>query len=488
MMYDWCPPFRQPGPQAEPPTRLHLLYHVFPNARTDVWRRNIAQLRRRLHLFDGHRLVGVIVGAENLDPVHDVGEALGWEADIIPIAHDERTPSEVQSLRELLPRLRSESPQEAIFFAHTKGAGYCPPWPADRDPIAVMWWRNAMYHWLLDRWDLVLETLRRWPCCGIFKTVHKQVDNRHTWPTGFEWGQWHYSGTFWWVRSYRLFGDPRWPFIPYDRFGAEAYLGGIFCQEEAPTLYQPYPPEGPIPVTAYSRAFHTLRISDEETRSYSVVITCKGRLEHLRHALRCWLAQSRRPDEIIVVDYGCPQNTAEHVRREFPGVRPIRIETDAWHLNHARNIGGCAARGTHLVFADADFLPGPDWLARVDAEFSAGADVVLHSWQDVVEGQTVARECGQAAIASEWYHRLRGYDEAFIGYGYDDIDLYERARRAGADIHRVWSAVRIGHGDEIRARDGEGGMEATLARNRRIMDTPNRVVNPGGYGRLQPCN
>ena len=49
----------------------------------------------------------------------------------------------------------------------------------------------------------------------------------------------------------------------------------------------------------------------------SAIVTCKGRLEHLKQTLPLLMAM---PDsEVIVVDYDCPDRSGDWVRAEHPG-------------------------------------------------------------------------------------------------------------------------------------------------------------------------
>jgi len=59
---------------------------------------------------------------------------------------------------------------------------------------------------------------------------------------------------------------------------------------------------------------------------FAFVTTCKGRLHHLQQTLPLIAAQA--PDEIVVVDYGCPQNSGDWVEAHFPGVKVVRTTDD----------------------------------------------------------------------------------------------------------------------------------------------------------------
>ena len=50
--------------------------------------------------------------------------------------------------------------------------------------------------------------------------------------------------------------------------------------------------------------------------TFSIVTTCKGRLEHLQRSLPSFAAQSGA--EVVVVDYDCPDGTGIGLQRTFP--------------------------------------------------------------------------------------------------------------------------------------------------------------------------
>lgn len=88
-----------------------------------------------------------------------------------------------------------------------------------------------------------------------------------------------------------------------------------------------------------------------EVNLVSVVIPCYDHAQFLAQAIESVLAQSYSNFEIIVVDDGSTDNTAEVVRR-YPLVRYVYQENAG--LSSARNTGLRRSRGKFLVFLDAD--------------------------------------------------------------------------------------------------------------------------------------
>src|SRR5260221_12164046 len=98
----------------------------------------------------------------------------------------------------------------------------------------------------------------------------------------------------------------------------------------------------------------------------SVDIPSHTAASYLLRALTVLLNQTRPPDEILIIDDGSTDNTAEGASR-FP-VKVIR---------HPKNKGLASARNTafanasfELVAAiDADVFPAPDWLDHLVSQF-----------------------------------------------------------------------------------------------------------------------
>jgi glycosyltransferase involved in cell wall biosynthesis len=156
----------------------------------------------------------------------------------------------------------------------------------------------------------------------------------------------------------------------------------------------------------------------------SIITTCKGRLHHLRRSLPRFLAQPEA--EAIVVDYDCPDRTAEVVAREFPAARVVAVtDRPNFAISEARNLGAAAAAAEWLAFIDADIVIAPDFHARLAPRLQPGA-----FYRFPPRGRASSL-WGSCVMRRDDFLAVGRYDEAMQGYGGDDQDMYFRLALAG---------------------------------------------------------
>lgn len=96
----------------------------------------------------------------------------------------------------------------------------------------------------------------------------------------------------------------------------------------------------------------------------SLIIGTYNRGSKISDTLTSVLAQNRQADEIIVVDDGSTDDTAEFVKNDFPTVRVVTKINGG--TSSARNFGAANAKGDWLVFLDHDDLLFPNALSELE--------------------------------------------------------------------------------------------------------------------------
>jgi glycosyltransferase involved in cell wall biosynthesis len=100
--------------------------------------------------------------------------------------------------------------------------------------------------------------------------------------------------------------------------------------------------------------------------SISVVIPALNDASMLRVCLAALATQRRAADEVIVVDNGSTDDTADVARAAGARVvtEPVR------GIYPATSAGYDAATGDVIARLDADSIPGPDWLERIERDLA----------------------------------------------------------------------------------------------------------------------
>jgi len=203
----------------------------------------------------------------------------------------------------------------------------------------------------------------------------------------------------------------------------------------------------------------------------SVVIATRDRKSDLRRAIASCLQQTATP-EILVLDDGSTDGTAEMVRREFPSVRLYRDEVSR-SVVVQRNRGARLAAGEIVVSIDDDAeFPSPRTIAQTLNEFGNPAvGAIAIPFINVTQGPEVLQQAprpdgkfltanfwGTAyAVRRELFLELGGYREA-LGQEMEEEDFCIRMLDAGyftvlgnADpIHHFFSPARDNRWRNIR--------------------------------------
>ena len=168
----------------------------------------------------------------------------------------------------------------------------------------------------------------------------------------------------------------------------------------------------------------------------SCCTVCMGRLHHIKETLpRNLKSHLNWHGEFVLLDYNSQDGLREWVETnledEIMSGRLTYYRTEDpqnFHMAHAKNVAHRVAKNEVVCNLDADNY--------VDAEFSQYlTDLFKKHPNSITRGFGEHGFFGRVAVLKEHFERLRGYDEDFEGWGYDDEDLVLRGQAMGLSIH-----------------------------------------------------
>lgn len=165
-------------------------------------------------------------------------------------------------------------------------------------------------------------------------------------------------------------------------------------------------------------------------RTVSAITYSKARLRHAAKSIPHLLSVLGPSDEIVLVDYNCPQGTGDWCKTlGDPRLKVVRVpQATWWWMNHARNCGGIHAGGDILLFMDIEGMPTSRNLAEIRA---------MHHGTYLRVGEGRDRN-GTAAVWKHAFWEAGGYEEAIACYGHDEDTLYLAMQQRG--IRETWLA------------------------------------------------
>jgi glycosyltransferase involved in cell wall biosynthesis len=187
----------------------------------------------------------------------------------------------------------------------------------------------------------------------------------------------------------------------------------------------------------------------------SLVATVKDAAPHLRAFLSSVEAQTRMPDEVVIVDGGSTDGTAE-ILRDADGI--TLIEEPGSNIARGRNVAIRAAAHDVVAVSDADCVLAPDWVERVVAPVERGADVSMGVYRalsgsffeacaaaisirdpEELDPSTYLPSARSVAFRREAFERGGGYPE-WLDIG-EDMYLNHRWRGLGLRMELAGDAV-----------------------------------------------
>jgi cellulose synthase/poly-beta-1,6-N-acetylglucosamine synthase-like glycosyltransferase len=162
--------------------------------------------------------------------------------------------------------------------------------------------------------------------------------------------------------------------------------------------------------------------------------------------------------EIVVSDFGSDAEQARNIRElaASHGARVVRCETnEIWNRSRAMNVAVRAARGQFVLCTDADMIFEPNYVAtalellREDDQrmivcrcLDLPSSVPEQPWTCAdyprLRAQAKYRRTNGTgacqAARRDWFEAVRGYDETFVYWGFEDNDMLSRAEVSGLRV------------------------------------------------------
>lgn len=206
----------------------------------------------------------------------------------------------------------------------------------------------------------------------------------------------------------------------------------------------------------------------------SVIVAARNEAEDLPGALDDLLAQDYPDLEILVVDGGSTDGTAEVARARSPRVRLLAeppLPAGWVGKNFGCHVGAGAATGKVLLFTDADLRYHPtavrsafEWMRSTRADLTTLAPQLVAGsfWERTVlpfylqmvllyfraprtnrDGSRAALANGQFWMTSRAAYERTGGHEAVRGLVLEDIAIARNYRRAGLRLRVAWAPLLI---------------------------------------------
>jgi glycosyltransferase involved in cell wall biosynthesis len=110
------------------------------------------------------------------------------------------------------------------------------------------------------------------------------------------------------------------------------------------------------------------------TGKVSLVSTVRNAAPHIEEFLESVRAQTRTPDEVVIVDGGSTDGTAQILHKASD---ITLIEEPGANIACGRNVAIRAATHDLIALSDADCVLEPSWLSLLLEQLEAGADVAM---------------------------------------------------------------------------------------------------------------
>lgn len=235
----------------------------------------------------------------------------------------------------------------------------------------------------------------------------------------------------------------------------------------------------------------------------SVIVITKDGADAVRTLLESLSSQSISSDsfEVIVVDDGSINSIANDI--EATGIKvsfDLRFErrSPGGNRSAARNAGAALARGNIYIFVDSDQVAPSTWIEEHLRWHQPGTDLVLvghrreyvglqrETWKPEVRSRVTSvfsdnysrLSCpwyfsfsANLSVSAQTFRTVGGFDDAFVGWGFEDVEFGYRAHTKGiATAYNpfawTWDSAHVVRKDAARQHEWQRNRAYFLAKHK----------------------
>jgi hypothetical protein len=192
----------------------------------------------------------------------------------------------------------------------------------------------------------------------------------------------------------------------------------------------------------------------------SFCTTCMNRLRHIKKTLIKNIENNiDYPNvEFVLLDYNSNDGLKDWVYKNCKDylnkgiLKYYRTEDPKYfHMSHAKNMAHNISTGDILCNLDADNFTKRDFAFYLNFKFIENQNIIItNSWNSCRD--RLSDFGGRICISKDNFIKLNGYDENFIGWGYEDLDFKHRAFEIGIKptIIHSYFLKSLWHPDNMR--------------------------------------
>jgi hypothetical protein len=435
-------PGKAPWPFTATPRR-NLIYHVWP-VRESIWQWNLDQLKSRLDLFNGRRIMGITYDdrSESPEAVQDYFQGHGFE--FVIQKNDGR--GEAITFPLMMEKAVSHDPNEVTFYGHAKGVRH-----GRSITLPVRRWCEVQYRVALDNWPAVRDHLQQWAMTGPFKMLGRFQSHQNL-------ADWHYSGTYFWMRNAHVFSR-NYQNVPQFYGGVETWPGIMFRRDETACLFMDNLRELP-----YNEQFWR-GAGESAFKNWESSMRCvpappdlvcpvpyKGhsfpRIEQKPEEFQWWVAWLLKMDVSRVLTIGSKDGGAEwHLAREF-FEHGRKIEITSIDIAASPQLTHTLSDAAHRFQQSSRLIKADSTSASVSGQLANHYDAVF------IDGDHSYRACrSDFMLAKSLKPRLVGFHDII------DSDWHASVRCC---VSRLWTELANQYRTERNASGDWGGIGVVI--------------------------